>query len=119
VIDIATDKINGTASSATAIINGAKWPTWFANGYRVLKVDEILASASVSLFPNPAIDKIFVDFENNKNATVDIYNTLGEKMITNYSSTEKSIDISALASGSYILNLKTDKGNVSKRFIKM
>jgi bacillolysin len=119
VIDLVGDKINGTASTAVAIINGAKWPTWFANGSRVLKVDEILTSSNVSLFPNPAIDKIFIDFENSKNVTVEIFNTLGEKVNTNYSSTDKSIDISALASGSYLLNLRTDKGNVSKRFVKM
>ena len=119
VIDLVGDKINGTASTAVAIINGAKWPTWFANGSRVLKVDEILTSTNVSLFPNPAVDKIFIDFENSKNAVVEIYNTLGEKVNINYSSTDKSIDISALASGSYILNLRTEKGNVSKRFVKM
>jgi hypothetical protein len=119
VIDLVGDKINGTASTAVAIINGAKWPTWFANGSRVLKVDEILTSTNVSLFPNPAVDKIFIDFENSKNVTVEIFNTLGEKVNTNYSSTDKSIDISALTSGSYILSLRTDKGNVCKRFVKM
>jgi hypothetical protein len=119
VVDLVTDKINGTASTAIAIINEAKWPTWFANGTRALKVNEILESANVSLFPNPAIDKIFIDFENSKNTTVDIYNMLGEKMEINYSVTDKSIDIASLSSGTYILNLRTDKGNVSKRFIKM
>ncbi|MBL7799563.1 MAG: M4 family metallopeptidase [Chitinophagales bacterium] len=119
VIDLVGDKINGTASTAVAIINGAKWPTWFANGSRVLKVEEILTASNVSLFPNPALDKIFIDFESSKNTSVEIYNTIGEKMNIAYSSTDKSIDIASLAAGSYILNLRTEKGNVSKRFVKM
>ncbi len=53
LINLNADKITGVSSSATAIINDAKWPTWFSKGTRILGVNNKKSAIELSIYPNP------------------------------------------------------------------
>ena len=72
----------------------------------------------ISLSPNPAKDLLNItsqDFENVK--SISIYNMLG-KLIQTTANPNKSINVSHLRTGNYIIKLITEKGEISKKFIK-
>jgi bacillolysin len=119
LINLNADKITGVSSSATAIINDAKWPTWFSKGTRILGVNNKKSAIELSIYPNPVNDKLFIELKNNTNIKVTVYNLAGELMNTTFVETNKSIDVSALAKGNYIVHITTDQGEASKVFIKL
>ena len=73
-----------------------------------------------SIYPNPASDYVTIQLaEDVNNATIKVYNLLGElKSITNASQAKTDIDISKLAAGVYIIEVVTDKSSYRQKFIK-
>ncbi len=75
----------------------------------------------ITIFPNPATEQIQVNCEQPKVISIEIYNMLGEK---NYSlscrqaSSTISIDVSDFPNGVYILEEKTKKGVMVRKFVK-
>ena len=76
-------------------------------------------SNNFSIYPNPANDKIKLELNVLKNSIVSIYNIQGQLLlqqaIKHY---QTEIDISSFARGMYFVKVETDKGIVSKKFIK-
>ena len=71
-----------------------------------------------SVYPNPTANFLqLVLAENNVIKEVTIYNTLGQKLITLADKTV--IDVSALSKGTYLITVQTDKGQATRKFIKM
>ena len=71
-----------------------------------------------SIYPNPAKDELTITSDYNIKA-LEIYNELGVKVRETLLNTQKvTINISELASGSYILKLQTSKGTITKKFVK-
>ncbi len=64
----------------------------------------------VSLYPNPTTGLLNMSFAANTTATVDVFNVLGERMMTSTFSTSgiRSMDLSALANGVYYVNVAAD-----------
>ena len=77
-------------------------------------------SDNISIFPNPAKDIINIETtENIAIKTINIYSIDGKLIEANkYSFNGGKLNISRLTTGSYILNLETDKGKFSKTIIK-
>ena len=75
---------------------------------------------SLNLYPNPVGDVLFLATEI-RVEEVSIYDIYG-RMTTVYSlqSTDfvHNIDVADLENGIYFVNIKTDKGNIVKRFVK-
>ncbi len=72
----------------------------------------------IKLYPNPFASELSIDIPyNSKIIKTEIYNNIGQ---TVYQSKEnfKTIELSHLKSGIYILNLKTDIGSASFKIIK-
>jgi len=73
-----------------------------------------------SIYPNPVSDKLNIDLSNaNTNNVVSIYNLLGQlqftSMLTNDSET---IDVSFLAKGVYVIEIKSQNSISQQKFIK-
>ncbi|WP_158281393.1 S8 family serine peptidase [Sediminitomix flava] len=95
-----------------------------------IQVTEILSANSLSesvfkLYPVPAKDEITVALENTERGifTIEIRNTLGEKIkelqVNKANNTlDTIIPISELASGVYIIQLKSEETELSRTFIK-
>ncbi len=75
---------------------------------------------TISLYPNPSTDKLYIDLGSKEEiATIEIYtiNSVKIKTIENYTS-NSSINVSDLISGTYILQIKTTGNNVVKQLLK-
>ena len=72
----------------------------------------------VSLSPNPAKDILNIAIQDNENVkSIGIYNMLGQ-LVQITTSPRNLINVSHLNTGNYIIKLNTDKGEISKKFIK-
>lgn len=75
----------------------------------------------LKIYPNPATDKLFLNYSNQSIKRVEIYNLLGELMQLDLESYEKqkALDISSFADGIYILKVQWEDGTTAQqRFIK-
>lgn len=89
-----------------------------------LGIEDNSIDSVVKMFPNPANDVLNLNLNNNYSGTITlniydisgklIYNNPVEKTKTNFN---KKIDVSQFTNGLYILNIKTEKSNISKQFI--
>ena len=84
-------------------------------------VEDVLANA-VSIYPNPA--RNVINITNGSaigldNATIyDVNGRLVQTIDLTNMTTEKSVDVSQLASGVYMVNIQGEGGNTIKRLIK-
>ena len=78
--------------------------------------EQLLSNGEVLVYPNPARNIINIE-SNNEIKEVVVYNLLGQK-IKQYHSAINTIDISDMANGIYVINITTDKGVTTKKFIK-
>lgn len=70
----------------------------------------------VSIYPNPATDKVWMSFGDLKANKVEVFNALGQRMKEHViQSTPYQMDVSDFAEGIYILHVHTDEGLVKKR----
>jgi Leucine-rich repeat (LRR) protein len=77
-------------------------------------------SEFITLYPNPANDLININTKQGINLkSIEIYNTLGQLLmaIPNQSN-ERSIDVSSLQSGTYMIKVNSDKGVSHSKFVK-
>lgn len=75
----------------------------------------------IQIYPNPAIDKIFVG-TTGETIEVQIINSLGQtiRKIQPWRDDDRlQLDISDLSSGVYIIHLKASHGEASKKFVKV
>jgi hypothetical protein len=73
----------------------------------------------INLYPNPAKNTINVDKGENKDVCVFIYNMMGQLLLQKtLNRIDSQIDISNLQKGMYIINIKNEKGNYLKKFVK-
>ena len=71
---------------------------------------------SASIFPNPSKDKIFIKLQKPSDTRIEIYSLDGRVCFANaYKSENISIDISDLAKGIYIINIKSQEGTIILR----
>lgn len=84
---------------------------------QVMAVQEA-AKANIKLYPNPVKDVLKLNLPNGeKVSSIEIYNTVGQK-VADFKNT-KEVNLSALKSGNYIINLKNTEGkNYSSTIIK-
>lgn len=85
-------------------------------------VDPVNMTASVSLFPNPASDKITLKIQQSnslQNSFISVYDLAGQLLMQQpISKQQTEIDISNLAKGVYILKLNTNSNAKVIRFVK-
>ena len=82
----------------------------------VLATDEVSKKGTITISPNPATDRLNVATEGKIN-TISIFDAKGS-VIRTLSNPEKTINVSDLNTGNYIIKVKTDKTEFTKKFIK-
>ena len=93
----------------------------------LLGLEEISEGITFGIYPNPSTDKIInviYDLKNTESSenNIDIYDLQGGLVFSNLLDSNsgffnKMLDLSALQSGLYIINLKSGKNTVSKKLI--
>ncbi|WP_294331516.1 PQQ-dependent sugar dehydrogenase [uncultured Chryseobacterium sp.] len=85
----------------------------------VLGTQENDLSTSIKVYPNPASKTVFIEGVKDKNATVEIYNFEGRKVLDQVKiDSDNSINISGIPAGTYFININS--GNLksySKKLI--
>ncbi len=75
------------------------------------------------LYPNPAKNTLTIELSENRNVkSISIYNILGQivmRLPADFSNGSMTWDISGLVSGTYLVEIISDKGKTNKKFIKI
>ncbi len=83
-----------------------------------LSVNDVNFLKSIKLYPNPVTNTLKIsNINKDKVISIEIYNVLGKKIHV-VNKPLKSIDVSYLAKGIYLVNIITDKGKAIKRLVK-
>jgi len=77
-------------------------------------IKDILTN-SIIIFPNPTKGELRIESGDLKIESVEIYDISGKKILH---STETTLNISQISTGTYFVKLKTDKGELTKKVIK-
>ncbi|MBR5214780.1 MAG: T9SS type A sorting domain-containing protein [Bacteroidales bacterium] len=72
-------------------------------------------SSSVSVYPNPVKDQLFVETEMAVKE-ISVYDVFGRQMTTVYD--QQTVNVSELSNGVYFVKVKSENNEVVKRFIK-
>lgn len=87
---------------------------WVVKLAPALGTDDFLPE-SVSVYPNPASERVFVRMDTDSQLSeLSLYGLLGQRLQT---TKENSISVSGLPKGVYFLQVKTDKGEVTKKIM--
>jgi Secretion system C-terminal sorting domain/Cleaved Adhesin Domain len=88
-----------------------------------VNIDNNLQNIGLSVYPNPARDKIYIDFGDltPNNLKIEIYDMTG-KIVWKYETEERTgtiivADISGLDPGIYLLKINDSHGNISRKLI--
>ena len=82
-----------------------------------LSIDDNLVDSTFSIYPNPTNSKVNIKSEN-KFDEVEIYNILGQKVLSSKILENQEIDMSSLTSGTYFLKLKSESLIKNAKIIK-
>ncbi|AUP77190.1 T9SS type A sorting domain-containing protein [Flavivirga eckloniae] len=85
------------------------------NNQDVLSIDNKTLIDGVSLYPNPASNKLFVTSKQPINH-MSLYTIHGA--LISEANSDNAIDVSQLANGVYLIKINTINSNITKRFIK-
>ena len=87
-----------------------------------LGIEDLPNQSAISLFPNPAHDRIHVvvDHSWHKTMQISVFNSTGQKVMTHqyYSGEDIYLNIENLSAGMYIILLNNDKNTYKGRFLK-
>lgn len=81
-----------------------------------LGINEVNLSQNVSIYPNPVKSQIYLNTDE-KIESMNIVDLYGKTIVSNIM-VNTIIDVTSLSNGIYFLQISTDKGLVSKKFIK-
>ena len=83
-------------------------------------INELEQKSYINIYPNPVNDKLYIETEAEIEEVV-VYDVYGRIQNLRNSETQKlrnSIDVTDLNSGVYFVQIKTEEGNITKRFVK-
>ncbi|ROI11557.1 T9SS C-terminal target domain-containing protein [Kaistella haifensis] len=106
--------ITGNAAALTSVVDNV---TLEANSVAQLGTSQVgqIGDVKLSVYPNPATDVLTVNSASKVKAAK-VYDVTGKQV--NASVQGNQIDVKNLAKGVYILNVSTEKGSESVKFIK-
>lgn len=81
--------------------------------------NENILDMPIQIFPNPTANKLFIETNGLSVIQVNIYNAVGYLVSQSNELQRKNIDISQLAMGVYIAEIKTKQVSVKRRWVKM
>ena len=94
--------------------------TKFTINSLITAIEQQISAGDIILYPNPAQDQLHVNIPAHLegNVSVKIMNTLGQVLYSGTSAESKTIPVSNLKSGVYVLEVKSKGVSVNKMFLK-
>ncbi|WP_341200522.1 reprolysin-like metallopeptidase [Croceibacter atlanticus] len=95
------------------------WSIEYCGIDEVLATNDVTLSNDIVMYPNPSNTTVNFNFSNSKNLDVKLYDMLGRSVLnTTLSQTNNAVNVSNLATGAYLVQIKTDNGKTTtKRLI--
>lgn len=130
IADLADDKINRIGDPSVFIDGGffgARWGTWFGTGFRVLSDTEAqdFAGRPIKVYPNPSSSELTfeLEVEQTQDLSAVIYNLYGQKIREQVfqsvnGKVKKTLDISKLVAGTYLLKFQAEGHSGVVKFVK-
>ena len=124
--EVNTNKTGGI-NDAFILIENATWGAWYAIGERdLVDTDDLLKlSTEFTVLPNPSAGRLNLRYTgvDQIETSVKIFDNLGQLIAKkdlklDPESATPIFDLSSSPSGSYILQITTDAGQIAKRVIK-
>jgi len=116
-VPVATATLKVLPGSVAAYGAAAQWSAFGTIvGDGSLSTNDYILASAFSVYPNPAENTLFIK----QNAAqglenVSIYTTQGKQVLY---STNKTLDVSGLSRGFYIVKITTTAGSITKKLIK-
>jgi hypothetical protein len=107
------DETNNTVSCTFSDAVSFKAVTASEAGAPLTVEDMNLAGSSIFVYPNPTVDRIYI--ESTENATSELFDLMGRKV---KSTNQNQIDLSTLGNGTYILDVITTNKTKSFKILK-
>lgn len=90
--------------------------TVYYKGEGLITKKDKLFGQNIHIFPNPAIDRLYYNFDNNKVEKVELLNISGALVQTlHFTKTEIFVEREQIPPGNYILKFITANGNLAKK----
>lgn len=106
----------GTSLEVTPVYNNDIWKKMNDLACNVSSNDSYNMD-KISIYPNPAERELNIDFPNEEDIQIEIYNSIGELLIS--VENQKNIDISGLTKGLYFIKISQGQKSSLQRFIKI
>jgi hypothetical protein len=106
----------GTSSDVSITYNNNIWKKMNDLACNVSSNDSYIMD-KISIYPNPAERELNIDFPNEEDIQIEIYNSIGELLIS--VENQKNIDISRLTKGLYFIKISQGQKSSLQRFIKI
>ena len=85
----------------------------------IVDIDVIESTQLIKVFPNPAVDKLYIDCSEVQNVKMQIFNVIGEFIMKReFNSNMNEINISSLPKGIYIIQIIGDNIAMQSKLIK-
>ncbi|NND62092.1 MAG: T9SS type A sorting domain-containing protein [Flavobacteriaceae bacterium] len=87
----------------------------------ILSAEDFLDGSQVAIYPNPAHDELKIVLEESLEADIRVFDMSGKLVINNSDvmiENHHSVNISTLTKGIYFIRINSNKGAVTKKFIK-
>lgn len=122
VTDRSINMVSTNLFTVQVIIDGCKsaFSSAKAASKEIVLAEEPMAKAGISVYPNPILNELNMEFGNTKINLVIINDLAGKSIYVNENvkTSKLNIDLKQLPKGIYILNLQTNKGEFSKKLLK-
>lgn len=83
------------------------------------QINEMSYKKDMKIYPNPAIDRVYIDFADRQNIKMQIYNVVGKCVLQRDLNNDKNeIDISTLTKGIYIVQMTSTDWTFNQKLIK-
>ncbi len=89
---------------------------YFENTSILISTEEIHSSLLIEIYPNPTSGLLFIETPNSLEEVV-ISNTIGQ-IVTTIQTNDRSMDISNLSRGTYLITVKDSQGQSTKRLLQ-
>lgn len=97
----------------------ASHPQWGQLKIPTLATNNLVKEGAVSIYPNPTKDLVNIRLEDAAATNITVFDVTGKSVLsTKVNDTQSEVNLSDLNSGVYLLNVKTDKGETTKRIVK-
>lgn len=111
------DPTSGTTNLKTTGFSSFLLHFYDANNV-VVGMGELSNNQTLSLYPNPVKNELFINIEKGEISEVNIYDVSGKKILSAMNFNSNRIAVSHLQNGVYILQILSDKRVFNSRFIK-